>query len=390
MDAYKPGSIGRFGDFIEDSLDMETCLKSPNTHDQVPETRRRPASGLPAEYDREVQRIRCQSPSSSSSGSILIDPFLEQISNPFLQNSQSSNTAAQLQNSSYSNEAVSTQPELQNSPPLQFTDSTRSSSRHLHSQSASLPQEEEDSDYEPRLQIDEIVQILRPNGRHLANPENQQILDNPVEDIPLYQPQKNLFSTFLDSLRSQNNQMFQQLRWKFSAISEKQHWKNELLNYISRTSDEDLCRGVSTELIGSTAADAGGVAIDIFKVAVQDFISTSEAFEGDNSRFLRNPESFWSIPAKECKEMELLGRIIFHFFLAQPVLAWPAALDPLLLLLCVQPTQASLFSSSDFESSIPILGELFNGLSTLHDTYGDKPSVPQTPLLDSFVSKLEE
>jgi len=181
MDAYKPGSIGRFGDFIEDSLDMETCLKSPNTHDQVPEIRCHLASGLPAEYDREVQHIRYQSLSSSSSGSILIDPFLEQISNPFLQNSQSSNTAAQLQNSSYSNEVVSTQPELQNSPPLQFTDSTCSSSRHLHSQSASLPQEEEDSDYEPRLQIDEIVQILRPNGHHLANPENQQILENALQ-----------------------------------------------------------------------------------------------------------------------------------------------------------------------------------------------------------------
>ena len=51
MDAYKPGSIGQFEDFIEDSLDMETCLKSPNTHDQVPETCHRPASGLPAEYD---------------------------------------------------------------------------------------------------------------------------------------------------------------------------------------------------------------------------------------------------------------------------------------------------------------------------------------------------
>ena len=174
------------------------------------------------------------------------------------------------------------------------------------------------------------------------------------------------------------------------SISEKQYWKNELLNYISCTSDENLCWGVSTELINLTAADAGGITIDIFKVTVQDFISTSEAFKEDNSRFLWNPESFWSIPAKECKEMELLGRIIFHFFLAQPVLAWPAALDPLLLLLCVQPTQASLFSSSDFESSISILGELFNGLSTLHDTYGDKPSAPQTPLLDSFVSKLEE
>ena len=103
---------------------------------------------------------------------------------------------------------------------------------------------------------------------------------------------KSVFYAFLDDLHSQNteeNQLpSQRLQWKFSPTAEKQRWVHELLNYVSRTSDEDLARGVSTEILGSEATDAGGVTVDVFRVAVQDFIASSKTFEGDTIKFLRN------------------------------------------------------------------------------------------------------
>ena len=88
--------------------------------------------------------------------------------------------------------------------------------------------------------------------------------------------------------------------------------------------------------------------------------------------------------------MQLLGRIILHFFLKQPMLAWPAALDPLILLLCVQPVESSLLYASDFETSFSFLREIFTGLTILSDIYVEKPVKPETPLLSSFLARLEE
>jgi len=88
--------------------------------------------------------------------------------------------------------------------------------------------------------------------------------------------------------------------------------------------------------------------------------------------------------------MQLLEWIILHFFLKQPMLAWPAALDPLILLLCVQPVESSLLYASDFETSFSFLGEIFTGLTTLSDIYTEKPVKPETPLLGSFLARLEE
>ena len=88
--------------------------------------------------------------------------------------------------------------------------------------------------------------------------------------------------------------------------------------------------------------------------------------------------------------MQLLGQIILHFFLKQPMLAWPAALDPLILLLCVQPVESSLLYASDFETSFSFLGEIFTGLTTLSDIYTEKPVKPETPLLGGFLARLEE
>ena len=120
---------------------------------------------------------------------------------------------------------------------------------------------------------------------------------------------------------------------EISTASEKQRWWNELQDYVSQASDDDLKKGVVTELVGSMATDAGGVATEIFKVAVQDFITSSIAFEGDAVKFLQNPVNFWGFNTKERAKVEPLGRILYHFFIARPILAWPANLDPLVLLL---------------------------------------------------------
>ena len=88
--------------------------------------------------------------------------------------------------------------------------------------------------------------------------------------------------------------------------------------------------------------------------------------------------------------MQLLERIILHFFLKQPMLAWPAALDPLILLLCVQPVESSLLYASDFETSFSFLGEIFTGLITFSDIYIEKSVKSETPLLGSFFARLEE
>jgi len=137
------------------------------------------------------------------------------------------------------------------------------------------------------------------------------------------------------------------------------------------------------------ATDAGGVATEIFKVAVQDFITSSIAFEGDAVKFLQNPVNFWGFNTKERAKVELLGRILYHFFLAQPILAWPANLDPLVLLLSGWHKRKSVLEGSDFELSIPILGKLFNGLSMLSEICVDNPSAPQSPPLLAFIAELE-
>src|SRR5207248_46065 len=82
--------------------------------------------------------------------------------------------------------------------------------------------------------------------------------------------------------------------------------------------------------------------------------------------------------------------IILHFFLKQPMLAWPAALDPFILLLCVQPVKSSLLYASDFETSFSFLREIFTELTTLSDIYMEKLVKPETPLLGSFLARLEE
>ena len=88
--------------------------------------------------------------------------------------------------------------------------------------------------------------------------------------------------------------------------------------------------------------------------------------------------------------MQLLEWIILHFFLKQPMLAWLATLNPLILLLCVQPVESSLLYASDFETSFSFLREIFTGLTILSDIYVEKPVKPETPLLGSFLARLEE
>jgi len=88
--------------------------------------------------------------------------------------------------------------------------------------------------------------------------------------------------------------------------------------------------------------------------------------------------------------MQLLEWIILHFFLKQLILVWPTTLNPLILLLCVQPVESSLLYASDFETSFSFLGEIFTGLTTLSDIYTEKPVKPETPLLGGFLARLEE
>ena len=68
-------------------------------------------------------------------------------------------------------------------------------------------------------------------------------------------------------------------------------------------SDEDLAQDVFTEILGSVATDVSGVTVDIFRIVVQDFITSSKTFKGNTIKFLQNPTNFWVITSKEYEEM---------------------------------------------------------------------------------------
>ena len=210
--------------------------------------RRRPARSPPTEYIQQPRRVRLESPSSP----IPVDPLLEQTPNPLLRSSLPLAQPAQRQTQD-SPLSHPYEPELLSSPLLLPVDSILSqaqsssfTSQHTDSvglqircsppslQTGSPLEVEDDLEYEPRITLDEIQQIL--GGNSLRNTENQQLLTNalqrppiqrldrspsvrnrsrllhynrrhiPIEDIPLYQPQQSVFHAFLDGLRSQNTE----------------------------------------------------------------------------------------------------------------------------------------------------------------------------------------